>query len=138
MNVAAAEVQKGEIEQQLLQANPILETFGNASTVKNDNSSRFGKFIKIHFDTQGYILGASVDTYLLEKSRVVRQNKKERTFHAFYQLLTGAPASYKVGRGAVARSIGGPLPLPPRLTAGTGGGGRRLSLASSRPTSTAC
>ncbi|CAL1262336.1 unnamed protein product, partial [Larinioides sclopetarius] len=86
---------QGELEQQLLQANPILEAFGNAKTVKNDNSSRFGKFIRINFDASGFIAGANIETYLLEKSRAIRQAKDERTFHIFYQMLSGTTPDQK-------------------------------------------
>uniref|UniRef100_A0A8C3T527 Myosin heavy chain 11 n=1 Tax=Chelydra serpentina TaxID=8475 RepID=A0A8C3T527_CHESE len=85
----------GELEKQLLQANPILEAFGNAKTVKNDNSSRFGKFIRINFDVTGYIVGANIETYLLEKSRAIRQARDERTFHIFYYMISGTGEQMK-------------------------------------------
>lgn len=89
------EVNIGELEAQLLKANPILEAFGNAKTIKNDNSSRFGKFIRINFDTSGFIAGANIETYLLEKARVIRQAPEERSFHIFYQLLASATPELK-------------------------------------------
>ncbi|KAK5979365.1 Myosin head motor domain [Trichostrongylus colubriformis] len=85
----------GELEHQLLQANPILEAFGNSKTVKNDNSSRFGKFIRINFDMSGYISGANIEFYLLEKSRTLRQAPEERSFHVFYQFLRGTTPAEK-------------------------------------------
>ncbi|KAI9823537.1 MAG: hypothetical protein M1826_007693 [Phylliscum demangeonii] len=79
-----------DLSRQILQANPILESFGNAQTVRNNNSSRFGKFIRIELSRGGQIAGAYIDWYLLEKSRVVRLNANERNYHIFYQLLRGA------------------------------------------------
>ncbi|VUZ41531.1 unnamed protein product, partial [Hymenolepis diminuta] len=89
------EVNIGELEAQLLKANPILEAFGNAKTIRNDNSSRFGKFIRINFDTSGFIAGANIETYLLEKTRVIRKAPEERSFHIFYQLLASATPELK-------------------------------------------
>lgn len=82
----------GLLERQILQANPILEAFGNAQTQRNNNSSRFGKFVRISFGRDNTIAGANVDWYLLEKSRVTSRNEAERSFHIFYQLLEGAGA----------------------------------------------
>ncbi|KAG2004634.1 nonmuscle myosin heavy chain b [Coprinopsis cinerea AmutBmut pab1-1] len=79
----------GLLERQILQANPILEAFGNAQTQRNNNSSRFGKFVRIMFSPDGSIAGANIDWYLLEKSRVVFRSEAERSFHVFYQLMAG-------------------------------------------------
>ncbi|GCC28043.1 hypothetical protein chiPu_0006469 [Chiloscyllium punctatum] len=79
---------KGTLEDQIIQANPLLEAFGNAKTMRNDNSSRFGKFIRIHFGATGKLASADIETYLLEKSRVVFQLKAERSYHIFYQITS--------------------------------------------------
>lgn len=83
--------QKTKLEGQILQANPILESFGNAQTIRNNNSSRFGKFIRIAFNRNGDIRGAFIDWYLLETSRVHTQTLEERNYHIFYQLLNADP-----------------------------------------------
>uniref|UniRef100_A0A674JCN7 Myosin-13 n=1 Tax=Terrapene triunguis TaxID=2587831 RepID=A0A674JCN7_9SAUR len=79
---------QGTLEDQIIQANPLLEAFGNAKTVRNDNSSRFGKFIRIHFGTTGKLASADIETYLLEKSRVTFQLASERSYHIFYQIMS--------------------------------------------------
>lgn len=83
------------IEYEILQTNPILEAFGNAKTSRNDNSSRFGKLIEIHFSITGKISGAKIQTFLLEKSRVVQCAEGERSYHIFYQLCAGAPPALR-------------------------------------------
>ncbi|XP_051932799.1 myosin heavy chain, fast skeletal muscle-like [Hippocampus zosterae] len=80
---------QGSLEDQIIAANPLLEAYGNAKTVRNDNSSRFGKFIRIHFGHTGKLASADIETYLLEKSRVTFQLSAERSYHIFYQLMTG-------------------------------------------------
>ena len=83
------------VEQQVLESNPLLEAFGNANTIRNANSSRFGKYVQLHFTPGGKIHDASVQTYLLERSRLVQVSQNERNYHVFYQLLAGASTEQK-------------------------------------------
>merc|ERR1712141_979529 len=82
-----ADDKKVSLEDQIVATNPILESYGNAKTSRNDNSSRFGKFIRIHFNGAGKLAGCDIESYLLEKSRITQQQEVERSYHIFYQLL---------------------------------------------------
>lgn len=93
-SVSCGVLQASSIATKVLETNRVLESFGNARTVRNDNSSRFGKFIKLHFQgSGGKLVGASIQTYLLEKVRLVSQSKDERNYHIFYELCCGANAA---------------------------------------------
>uniref|UniRef100_A0A0R3RFG9 Myosin head n=1 Tax=Elaeophora elaphi TaxID=1147741 RepID=A0A0R3RFG9_9BILA len=81
--------EKASIEKQIVRTNPVLEAFGNAKTARNNNSSRFGKYIRIHFNAGGRLAGADIEHYLLEKSRVIKQAPGERCYHIFYQIMSG-------------------------------------------------
>ncbi|MFH4981152.1 hypothetical protein AB6A40_007861 [Gnathostoma spinigerum] len=87
---------KVTLEDQIIQTNPVLEAFGNAKTVRNNNSSRFGKFIRIHFSKQGRVASCDIEHYLLEKSRVIRQAPGERCYHIFYQMYSDYKPELKV------------------------------------------
>lgn len=87
-SLPSADDEQPDLADQIIATNPILEAFGNAQTIRNNNSSRFGKFVRIEFDATGLICGASIDRYLLEKGRVTSRNAAERSFHVFYQLLS--------------------------------------------------
>ena len=93
--LAAVAGSRSGVENKILKANPVLEAFGNAKTIRNDNSSRFGKYMEVYFDGAGKICGSATENYLLEKIRVVQPAKDERNFHIFYQLTKAAPADVK-------------------------------------------
>jgi len=85
---AKEDTNKPGLEEQIVQTNPVLEAFGNAKTVRNDNSSRFGKFIRIYFGPSGKLSGADIESYLLEKARIISQQSLERSYHIFYEMMS--------------------------------------------------
>lgn len=109
----------GSVADRVLSSNPLLEALGNACTLRNDNSSRFGKFLEVQIDSFGGMSGARIHVYLLEKSRVTAVAEGERSFHVFYQLLAGLDAQERSEL---------------RLPAGAGAGSFRLLSGSSRRT----
>jgi len=84
-----------DLESRILAANPLLEAFGNAKTTRNNNSSRFGKFVELHFNKNHLVVGAYIEHYLLEKSRCISQSDKERNYHVFYRMCKGSPQSMR-------------------------------------------
>lgn len=88
-STGGVEIQTGSVMDKVLQSNPILEAFGNAKTIRNENSSRFGKFIELNFNRRGHLVGGTIRTYLLEKVRLPFQQPGERNFHIFYQMIAG-------------------------------------------------
>ena len=88
--ISAEDANKPSLEDQIVSANPVMEAYGNAKTTRNNNSSRFGKFIRIHFTSQYGIAGADIESYLLEKSRITYQMPAERNYHIFYQICSKA------------------------------------------------
>jgi myosin protein heavy chain len=104
-NYSTTVVDQIPIESKILDSNPILESFGNAKTLRNNNSSRFGKYMKIFFEKEGSIKSSLIETYLLEKNRVVYQAENERNYHIYYMLLTGASKDMKKDFGLKDKDI---------------------------------
>lgn len=119
-SIDASQFQRQGIESQILQSNPILESFGNARTVRNDNSSRFGKFMELLFSDTGVLASASIETYLLEKVRIISQAPGERNYHIFYEIMAGLPQ-----RERQALRIGNVSARDFRMTASSGTFDRR-------------
>ena len=104
----SAVVTEASLEEQILKSNPLMEAFGNAKTTRNNNSSRFGKWIEIKFDKGGRIISGSIINYLLEKSRVVFQSPNERNYHIFYR-------EFRLAYSLSSYSVPHSLPPPPLL-----------------------
>ena len=98
---------KISIEEKIVKCNPVLESFGNSKTIRNNNSSRFGKYVKLIFDGEsGNIMGARTLNYLLEKSRVVQQSDVERNYHVFFHLMKGGDTALQSRLGLLGESGG--------------------------------
>jgi len=121
-----AAMQRDTGSNKIVQSNPILEAFGNACTLRNDNSSRFGKLVQLHFGIEGGILGGSISSYLLEKVRITRQTVGERNFHIFYQLCAAAEKSPQAPSSS-SRASSSPMEAPARRRSSIGAINRRES-----------
>lgn len=121
------------IEQRILNSNPVMEAFGNACTLRNNNSSRFGKFIQLQLNRTQQMTGAAVQTYLLEKTRVAYQASSERNFHIFYQICKGANADERLQWHLPEGAAFSWLPNPERTLEGRGTLPSTLGWPSSTP-----
>ena len=128
---------EAKLEQRVIATSPLMEAFGNAQTVMNNNSSRYGKFLMLQFDLSGKIMGASIKTYLLEKVRIVARGPGERNYHMFYYLVAGAPAPAAprraAGRGHPPRRPSSSLPPAPLPRRSARTRRARIALAGASP-----